>query len=206
MIVSRLLFTQKDMALLKMTDPYSLHRVVYGCFPLGAPGEAGETPHAGRGHDASFLYADNGMRDGQRQVVVLSHIPPKAPHWGTLESKPLPDSLLKHERYRFYLVVNPVRRENASRKLVPVRGQAVRQWFCDKTPSWGFQADPDQLEIVEQGVWKFVKKDSPVTLAFVKVSGTLRVTDAERFKESFCMGIGKGKAFGLGMLQIIPLV
>lgn len=206
MIVSRLLFTQKDMALLKMTDPYSLHRVVYSCFPLGAADTAEGTAHAGRGHDASFLYADNGMRDGQRQVVMLSQFPPKPPQWGTLESKPLPDSLLGHARYRFWLAVNPVKRENATRKLVPVRGEAVRQWFSDKAPSWGFTVAPEHLEVAEQGVWRFVKKNTQVTLAFAKFSGVLHVHDAERFRKSFCGGIGRGKAFGLGMLQVIPFV
>lgn len=200
MIVSQLLFTQKDMALLKMTDVYSLHRVVYDCFPL-------DEEDTGRGRGASFLYVDNGMRNGQRQVVVLSQTPPKTPRQGKLESKPLPESLLEHKSYRFWLTLNPVKRESASRKIVPIKGQeAIRQWFCAKAPSWGFSINSECLEIIEHGVWEFMKKEVPVTLAFARLSGSLRVNDLERFSESFCKGIGRGKAFGLGMLQIIPLV
>lgn len=45
-----------------------------------------------------------------------------------------------------------------------------------------------------------------VTLSKARIIGELAVTDRDRFIHSFTRGIGHGKAFGCGLLQIAPLV
>jgi len=37
------------------------------------------------------------------------------------------------------------------------------------------------------------------------LKGELYVIDSEQFKQSFRQGIGRGRAFGFGLLQIVPL-
>ncbi|MPN58153.1 hypothetical protein SDC9_205854 [bioreactor metagenome] len=36
-------------------------------------------------------------------------------------------------------------------------------------------------------------------------TGVLEVVDRKSFIKSFCEGIGRGKAFGFGLLQLLPL-
>ena len=45
-----------------------------------------------------------------------------------------------------------------------------------------------------------------MTLAQAHVSGQLQVIDRDRFQESFAQGIGRGRSFGCGLLQIVPLL
>ena len=40
----------------------------------------------------------------------------------------------------------------------------------------------------------------------VDLSGHLRVTDREKFIQTFFRGFGRGRAFGCGLLQIVPIV
>ena len=44
----------------------------------------------------------------------------------------------------------------------------------------------------------------PVRLSRVSFEGTLVVSDLVRFKETLATGIGREKAFGMGLLTVIP--
>lgn len=199
MMLTRLVLQTDDMRTLKLTDVYSLHRVVYSCFPL-------DGKNVPRGESASFLYVDDGIRKGARQVLILSQQHPQPLSCGSMEHMSIPENWLEHTAYAFKITINPVRRENSSRKIIPVKGrEAIQQWFCAKSPVWGVQVDEADCRVDEDGVWQFTKKDQPVTMAYARISGTLRVHDRTRFKEAFHKGIGRGKAFGCGMLQLVPL-
>ncbi|MNN97956.1 CRISPR associated protein [compost metagenome] len=50
------------------------------------------------------------------------------------------------------------------------------------------------------------KQQNPVTLAQAHLQGQLSVTDREQFRNSFVQGIGRGRTFGCGLLQIAPLL
>ena len=126
-----------------------------------------------------------------------------------MQSKPVADSFLEHDRYGFKVIVNPTRRESASRKLVPVKGrEAIGSWFCERAPlSWGFRALPEYLEVTRVDVVRFKDKQQRlVTLAQAHVQGQLEVLDRALFRRSFARGIGRARTFGCGLLQIVPLL
>ena len=204
MILSQLLLNKADLIQLRISDVYSLHRIVYDCFPLENAKQKTTTP-------ASFLFCDKGIKKNQREIIILSQTPPRAPACGVLESKQVPDRLLEFSRYRFAITINSVKREkkdkaenNPKHKLVSIIGQQeVHKWFVNKAPNWGFSVQPETLEIDETGVWNFEKTtNNKVTLAYAKIGGLLEVTDRELFIKSFKQGIGRAKTFGCGLLQI----
>lgn len=203
MILSQLLLNKADLIQLRITDVYSLHRLVYSCFPLENAEQKTASP-------ASFLFCDNGNKKNGREIIILSQTAPQAPECGVLESKQIPDRLLEFSRYRFAITINSVKREkkdkeenNPKHKLLPIIGQQeVHKWFVNKAPSWGFLVQPSSLQIDETGVWNFSKKNNQVTLAYAKIGGLLEVTDRELFIKSFKHGIGRAKTFGCGLLQI----
>ena len=43
----------------------------------------------------------------------------------------------------------------------------------------------------------------PVTLLAVTYEGVLQVTDAEQFRALLCQGMGRGKAYGLGLMTVM---
>lgn len=191
---------------LRITDPYSLHRVVYSLYE-DVRSDAEKTSSQSSG----ILYADQGGDFRERKILLLANRAPTDRvdgQYGQVMSKPVPDEFLDHACYRFRVVVNPARRDSASGKLMPVKGrEAIAHWFCERAErSWGFRVSGAHLQIDGLEVLQFKgKAQQPVTLAQAHVQGLLQVTDTRLFKHSFSHGIGRGRSFGCGLLQIVPL-
>ncbi|MOA24803.1 CRISPR-associated endoribonuclease Cse3 [compost metagenome] len=125
-----------------------------------------------------------------------------------MQSKALPESFLDHARYRFKVIINPTRRDSASGRLLPVKGRhAIAHWFRERaSANWGFQVDAELLQVDRLEVLQFKdKQQRQITLAQAHIQGQLQVSDPQRFRNSFSHGIGRGRAFGCGLLQIVPL-
>lgn len=211
LFVSALHLDRKAVKVLKITDPYSLHRVVYSLFQ-DVRTESEKHSHIQSG----IVYADQGGGfegyEAVRKVLMISDREPAANidgQYGQVICKPLANEFLDQNRYQFKVQVNPVRKDKQTGKRVAIRGrEAIRQWFIDRAPkSWGFEVDPVHLQVDAIEVMQFGGKDKrPITVGKAHLQGTLTVTDPEQFKKSFKLGIGKGRAFGCGLLQVVPLL
>ncbi len=202
MIASALRLSRADCKALRITDPYSIHRVVYSLFD---DIRSDEEKRAGK--PSGILFADKGGDFHQRQILMLSNRQPQQPERGELLCKPIPDDFLQYARYGFEVTVNPTRRDNATRKLTALRDrEAVAEWFRERAQkSWGFHAIPEHLQIQKLGIQRFEKSGQTLTHGSATVKGVLDVSDRQRFMHSFEQGIGRGRAFGFGLLQIVPL-
>jgi len=201
MFASLMHLSVQDMARLRIKDAYGIHRVVYDLFDPVRDGAAGE----GQAASSGILYADRGMKKGQREILIVSDRSPRQVHRGRIETREIPEKLFEFPSYRFEITINPVKRESASGKLVPLRTrEAVGEWFAAKAPGWGFELG--YLEVQTMNVAQFEKKGQRVTLGQATLTGLLHVSDAARFAQCFMRGLGRGKAFGCGLLQIAPLV
>ena len=192
MFLTRITLTRKNFRDLKITDEYSFHRVVYSLFQDG--------------ERERFLYVDKGPRDGFHTLLVLSSKEPAASEVH-MEVKPISKSFLMSDRYAFEVVLNPVKRGHQSRKLEPILGQLpLLRWFMEKAAANGFSPDEERLVVKVQSSQTFNgKHERQVVHHRVLFTGVLTVTDRELFIQAFQNGIGRGKAFGFGLLQLIPL-
>jgi CRISPR system Cascade subunit CasE len=207
LIASMLSLDRQASKALRITDPYSLHRVVYSLYE-----DVRGADEKSASQTSGILYADQGGDFHSRRILLLADRMPSEcidGQYGQVHSKPVADSFLEHDRYRFKVIVNPTRRDSASRKLLPVRGrEAIADWFCERAlQSWGFHVSHEHLQVDRVDVLRFKDKHQhPVTLAQAHVQGQLEVTDRERFRSSFALGIGRARTFGCGLLQIVPLL
>lgn len=192
---------------LKMTDTYSLHRIVYSLFS-DVRTETEKHSHIQSG----IVYADQGGDFHGRKVLIVSDRQPAAQvegQYGEVISKPISDSFLAHSRYRFKVQVNPVRKDKQSGKRIAIKGRMdTARWFLQRaSTSWGFEVDPQTLQVDTIEVLQFQDKAGrKVTLGKAHIQGQLTVTDPQQFHNSFKNGIGKGRAFGCGLLQIVPII
>lgn len=206
MIASVLHLDRKAIKALRITDPYSLHRVIYSLYE---DVRSSEEKRAGKA--SGILFADQGGDFSSRRILLLAD---RAPancidgQYGEVQSKIISEGFLDHAQYRFNVIVNPTRRDNVSRKLLPVKGrEAIAQWFCQRAEKWGFKVSEQHLQVDRVEVLQFnEKQQNPVTLAQAHLQGQLIVTDPEQFRNSFSRGIGRGRTFGCGLLQIAPLL
>lgn len=201
MIASVLHLSRVDVKALKITDAYSLHRVVYDLFD-----DVRSSAEKQASVSSGILYADKGGDFHGRKILMLSNRQPNLPEHGELSIKKISGSFLDYELYRFEVVVNPSKRDNASRKIIALRKrEEIAAWFIDKAPQWGFSISPAHLEVSNMSVKRFEKGGQNITQGQAVLLGRLAVTNRQTFIESFQHGIGRGRAFGCGLLQIVPL-
>ena len=207
MVASVLHLDRKAVKALRIKDAYSLHRVVYSLYEDVRDGQQKQ-----KSTSSGILYADQGGDVRGRKILMLANRQPASVidglH-GEVLSKSIPDDFLNRDNYRFNVIVNPTRRNSASRKLVAVRGRnEIAQWFIERGPkSWGFDVPPKYLQVGKVEVLQFKdKQQRSVTISQARIQGQLRVTDREKFTQSFTHGIGRARAYGCGLLQIVPVV
>ncbi|MDD2967382.1 MAG: type I-E CRISPR-associated protein Cas6/Cse3/CasE [Desulfovibrionaceae bacterium] len=185
-----------DARALRLTDTYSLHRIVYSLFPQGQSRAAASR---------SILFADKGGDARSRRLLILADRQPIVPEYGILKFQAIPEVLFDFSSYRFEIIVNPVRRDNKSGRLIPVCSkEAIAEWFCAKAPQWGFCPQAETMQVSNNFADTFSKAAQSITLNKATITGVFDVHSRDRLMHSTLNGIGRGRAFGCGLLQISP--
>ena len=82
--------------------------------------------------------------------------------------------------------------------------QYQKQWLLDRAAKHGFALQEEGFTVTRVQWQRFAKHGTrPVTLLAVTYEGVLQVTDAELFRTVLCQGMGRGKAYGLGLMTIM---
>ena len=145
--------------------------------------------------------------------------------WETLPYEPLLNRVTVGSRWHFRLTANPTfsepqgpgRRGKIHAHITP---NCQEKWLLEQAESHGMEiehkrfprvegVDDDQTEqialLVTGSKWyRFFKegKSAPVSLLAVSYEGILTVTDADLFRKTMTEGIGRGKAYGMGLLTV----
>ncbi len=200
---SVLRLNRADIKTLNIKDAYALHKVIYGLFEdIRSDAEKQASTASG------ITYVDKGGDFNTRQILMLSNRKPhQTPQFGEVRTKPIHSDFLAHDRYTFEVTLNPGKRHKQTGKIVAVRGRdAIEQWFLERAPiSWGFSINPENLQTEKISVQTFEKSGRTITHGSATLKGELTVIDRDRFTLSFIQGIGRGRAFGFGLLQIVPI-
>ena len=136
------------------------------------------------------------------------------------------------QRWGFRLCVNPTFRDSRqvngrgqAKVLAHVTQDQQTQWVLDRAARLGFKVvtsaeyggdlsvledqngqrvDGSNLLIngVERGIAEFKRGSSRVTLALATFEGVLEVTDPELLRHGLVHGIGRGKAYGCGLMTL----
>lgn len=114
---------------------------------------------------------------------------------------------IRCQKYRFKITVNPTHHLGESPARVSYLTTAEQKsWLIKKGKEFGFKLAENNFDISEKKWLSFRKKDGK-KVAFLSVTfeGVLNVTDAEKFKQLLTKGIGAEKAYGQGLMTVIPL-
>ncbi len=113
--------------------------------------------------------------------------------------------------WRFRLRANPTKSLKDA-DAVSARGKVKacgaieeqRQWLLNRAENYGFILKENCFDVTEANWCCFSKKDNKkVSILSVTYEGFLEVTDAEKFKALLCDGIGRGKAYGMGLMTVM---
>jgi len=192
MIASILRLQRQDIKRLgNDVDVYGIHKLVYNLFP---------------GEKRNFLFLDKAGRYDERTILIISLEKPIESNLGLLQSKVIPEHFLDHPNYAFEVRMNPVTRRSDNRKTIPITGEdSLKSWFIKKQDSWGIEILTDKLEVFDTGLQKFNKGENTIYHNKATFRGILTVKNKDLFRTSFENGLGRGKAFGFGLLQLVPI-
>ena len=132
------------------------------------------------------------------------------PVWEFRDYETLLRRIVPGSRWRFRLTANPtVSKVSPTGDRGKVFGHITvgyqEQWLLERSNKHGFSLEQDAFRVMQSNWIRFRKgKENGrlVTLLSVTYEGWLTVTDAELFRTALVNGVGRGKAYGLGMLTV----
>lgn len=160
---------------------------------------------------------------GKRYILILSEDVPNLDGFaaqfgyaGEYETKNY-DSLLERIEngsvWRFRLTANPTyaKSDGTGDKRGKVKAHRTeehqREWLIRKADQNGFSVSNNDFSVNGAEFLRFRKRDNSnsrmVNMISVTYDGVLHVTDKERFKRALCCGIGREKAYGMGLLTVM---
>lgn len=131
----------------------------------------------------------------------------------TRDYDPLLQRIAPGSVWQFRLTANPTRSE-PKRGENQARGQVrahstteyQKQWLLDRAEKHGFSLQPEGFTVTGDRWLQFAKGGETrrtVSLLSVTYEGVLQVTDAALFCELLTHGLGRGKAYGLGLMTVM---
>lgn len=194
-----------------LANPEMMHAAVLSSFPPGT----GVAPDDGR-----VLWSID-RAGGKTALWMLSPTVPSFEHlqeqagwsqqqtWETRDYAGLISQLMKGQQYAFRLVANPVHvvTENGVKKRrAHQKTEYQLQWLLDRQEAMGvkFLSEEEAVAAAVTGSEHLVfdRRGRNVTLVRVDYRGLLEVTDRDRLEKTLISGIGKGKAYGCGLLTL----
>lgn len=186
-------------------DSYAWHQRIWEAFP-GQP--KAERHFLTRLDDTGHCF----------RLLILSKEPPTRPDWcpsDNWESRTIEDTFFQQSAYRFSLLANPtkklvvrnadgVKKKNGKRIALSKREDLI-EWIERKGTQHGFAIDSASLKTVPRPRQQFLKQDKRGTHTATEFIGLLRVNDPIAFQQAATRGIGSAKAFGFGMLCLVPI-
>ncbi|MCY3066900.1 type I-E CRISPR-associated protein Cas6/Cse3/CasE [Aerococcus mictus] len=158
--------------------------------------------------------------DGQEYLLIVS---PSKPNREALEKYGITGSaqvadyssflnnLEEGMEAQFRVRLNPVVSESQPGKkrgrVVPLYGDEKQlNFLLDRDKKNGFQINPVTLCIVEKGFEPVKKRnEATIKLSSATYEGVLKITDLNQFKQTLKEGFGRKKAYGFGLMTIIPM-
>lgn len=150
-------------------------------------------------------------RAGERSVYVQSDIAPDESNYrsgfpGTVAVTDGADERARHILTSGEVMLNTrlhaVRRQG--KKEFVVFADGIQDWAAHVLEARGFE--PVTLTAVKEKPVPLRRGDRTIHLSSALVEGVMRVTDPELAFASWRAGIGRGKAYGFGMVALRPVV
>ena len=135
---------------------------------------------------------------------------PTEDSWETKNYDTLLNNLTDNTTWRFRLTANPTVSKSHQGNNGQGKIQACeivedqKKWLLNRAEKNGFKLLYDDFDVV-QNKWKIFNKHEhqKISLLSVTFEGILTITNVELFRNALANGIGRGKAYGMGLLTII---
>lgn len=187
-----------------ISDIYADHKLIYSLF------ECTRTPEEIIASKPSgFNWLALPETPFGKEFLVVSDRPAHDLPDIEVKSKIFPDAVFDQDVLMFKVKVSNVVRKrlpdvDKPGPIVTLRGrEEIVAWFKERALINGFEPFDIELGAIETAVVN--KGEKKIFVPSVVVGGKLRITDRDKFKETFTNGLGRSKAYGCGLIQLFPL-
>jgi CRISPR system Cascade subunit CasE len=179
--------------------------------------------HAPRSEGGGFLFRID-PTPGPTQIIVQSAF---VPNWsyafanfrGVLAEEPrvreFAPAFARGQRLQFRLEANPTRKVDTKSapdgtrrhgRRIPVASVDCAEWLRRYQREGGFTIDPQEMRVAcgTARVRKSADAEGGVQYFAVRFEGVLRVEDPDRFAQRLASGFGPAKAYGFGLMSVVP--
>ena len=128
----------------------------------------------------------------------------------TKNYQPFIDSLKNGEKVRFRLVANPVISKfvpgQRGRVMPHVTIEQQEQFLIARSDKNGFMLKEGEFAVIDHDFVNFKHKSGKTPrLSKTTYEGNLTITNIDKFKALLVKGFGKKKAYGFGLMTVIPI-
>lgn len=156
--------------------------------------------------------------NGKEYLLIISESKPSLEKMerfgieGTAQTKdytPFLERLEEGQELRFRLKANPTKalsQEGKRGRVVPLsKDEDLMEYLMERAEKNGFSLQLEDFLIVEKGYEKFSKAGQrKIKLRKAVYEGKLTITNIEDFRNTLIHGLGKKKAYGFGLMTVIP--
>ena len=132
--------------------------------------------------------------------------------WETKDYDLLLNRLTAGSLWRFRLTANPTKTTMTHQSGIHgkihahITTEFQRKWLLERAEKHGFQISEDGFDIVENKWKQFNKRgERKITILAVSYEGILKITNLDLFREALTSGLGRAKAYGMGLLTVTHL-
>lgn len=207
MYLSRMkLNTKNRHTMLALSNPQKIHGAIESAFPGERRRNLWRLDELG---GETYLLVLSEEKPDFTSVVTQFGYPGDT--FETRSYTPLLDRITTGSRWQFRLTANPTvnrkREKEGDRKIMAhVTVAHQEEWLLDRAEKHGFQLLPEEFRVTKTQNYAFHKGgNNTVTLLSVTYDGILTVTDPEKFRSAMVEGIGRGKAYGNGLLTVMHI-
>lgn len=182
-----------------LSNPQHMHAAVQSAFGERDPGRTLWRIDKRLPHPVLWLVSP--------EVPDLTHVAEQAawPHldrqWVSASYLPLLKQLREGDLYHYRITVNPssIRK---GRRVVPQGRDAINRWWAARATAAGLAPIRIDTDFVEQRQIRFARADAHVTIGYATFEGQALVTDPVALRSALTGGVGRGKAYGCGLLTL----
>lgn len=188
---------------------YDLHAAVEASFP----------PGANESSEGRLLWRVDEGRGGGAVLYVLSPSKPCMvgldeqigwpdldPQWETVDYGPMLAKVKTGKIMRFSLTANACKENHDTNRRVPMSSaRGALDWLGNpgRVAATGIEPVADTVVVTSLITKSVMKGDSkPFPLFLAGFNGLMRITDEEKARRAICMGIGRSRGFGAGLMLI----
>lgn len=132
--------------------------------------------------------------------------------WQTKSYDALLEKIRAGSVWQFRLTANPTKSVKSSQPgkrgtvYAHITPEYQLQWLLERSERHGFTVDPEEVLVTKSQWLRFHKsgqQERTVTLLAATFEGVLTVKNEDGFRKTLLEGIGRGKAYGLGLLTVM---